>query len=90
MGLRYKTKNSNFYKLEFQKKPVCRQAEATTPDCNRDSHITTVLPKRRDAGGLNFSVRAKFYLVFSKKIYKTKNPVSLETGFLKDLRAMPD
>jgi hypothetical protein len=31
------------------------------------SHITAVLPKRRDAGGLNFSVRTRFYLIFSKK-----------------------
>jgi hypothetical protein len=48
--------------------------KATTPDSYRDSHITAVLPKRRDAGGLNYSVRAKFYLIFSKKIKQKKSP----------------
>jgi hypothetical protein len=40
------------------------------------SYITAVLPKSQDSCGLNYSVRAKFYLIFSKKINKKKSSPS--------------
>ncbi len=50
--------------------PNWRSTYAPTPDSYRDA----VLPKRRDAGGLNCSVRIIFAVTFFKNDIKQKTP----------------